>query len=1049
MKNLPLFLILWLGGACMVHAVPPAPVSSLAFHPAANYLAAGTYGEIQIWQPTQKAPLYRVTNLTERVTAVAWSPDGTVLAAACGKPGKAGEIHLFQFAEKPNATLKLLGKIDAHKDLIYTLHFDPKSQRLASAGYDRLIHLWDVAKRTAIATLKDHSDTVYSVRFHPNGNYLLSAAADRAVKIWDLSNNKRLYSLNDPTDWLYAAEWHPDGKSLVAAGVDKSIRAWQFSPNGSELRQSVFAHTQAVSHLAFAEGGKSLISISESGEIKAWDSGTLKEGVSFPKQPATIFSLAVHPGTSQVAVGDIAGNITVLDAKTGKSLQVLTTEQVAANLEDVMQPIRADLPAPVIASVSPTTIVRGVPTTLTVTGKHFTPETKFQLPDATIKQVGEHSDSKIRLQVLIPKGVSPGPRTLTASLGKVASNPFTVQVDRFPQLQDQSELITQPTTIVGMIAKSGAINRYSLQLPTEQDVTFHIRGFDGAKFTPTVVLFDAHGKQLRFSETGLLGYRLAAKQTYHVRVHDRNYRGGAGTDYRFDIGPIPFITAAFPPSIERGRTEKVELTGFSLPVQEVSVAVPATAAANASVPLPLKSWVETPLGQITVRAAEFPLVAWQGKTTALQMNSSGQGVLQEPGTHHDYRFAAKKGQTVALEVHASRIGSPLDSLMEVLDSHGKVVERATLRCTARSFVTFRDHDSNKPGIRLEYWNELRQDDYLLVGNELMRILALPLNPDADCNFYQVGGKRQAFLGTSPTHHPNGEAVYRVEIHPAGSQFPPNGMPLVRLPYRNDDGGDRFGTDSVLFFTPPADGEYQVRVQDSQSNGSEQHFYRLTLREPKPDFNVTSNGGQMNVWQHGAVPLDINMQRFDEFDGEVRLEFTGVPEGYFIPTTTIEAGQLSTTVMVENRNGKVTMKPANNLQIVATAMINGKPVRKSINGPKLQTVVPGDIVLQLSTTNLEVVPGKQTRLKVTVERRNKFKGRIPIQVKGLPHGVRVLDIGLNGILITERESEREIVLEAERWVAPQTGPISIFATREGKNTSHGNRNIQLRVMPTLK
>ena len=55
------------------------------------------------------------------------------------------------------------------------------------------------------------------------------------------------------------------------------------------------------------------------------------------------------------------------------------------------------------------------------------------------------------------------------------------------------------------------------------------------------------------------------------------------------------------------------------------------------------------------------------------------------------------------------------------------------------------------------------------------------------------------------------------------------------------------------------------------------------------------------------------------------------------------------------------------------------------------------------------------MTVKIERRNGFKGRVPLDVKGLPHGVRVLDIGLNGILITERDTEREVVIYAEPWV----------------------------------
>ena len=82
--------------------------------------------------------------------------------------------------------------------------------------------------------------------------------------------------------------------------------------------------------------------------------------------------------------------------------------------------------------------------------------------------------------------------------------------------------------------------------------------------------------------------------------------------------------------------------------------------------------------------------------------------------------------------------------------------------------------------------------------------------------------------------------------------------------------------------------------------------------------------------------------------------------------------------------------------------------------------------------------------VSIERRGKFAGRVPVEVRGLPHGVRVLDIGLNGILITERETSREVVLYAEPWVKPMEHPIVVLAKSEGKNTDHAAKSVLLRV-----
>ena len=70
--------------------------------------------------------------------------------------------------------------------------------------------------------------------------------------------------------------------------------------------------------------------------------------------------------------------------------------------------------------------------------------------------------------------------------------------------------------------------------------------------------------------------------------------------------------------------------------------------------------------------------------------------------------------------------------------------------------------------------------------------------------------------------------------------------------------------------------------------------------------------------------------------------------------------------------------------------------------------------------------------------------MPLEVQGLPHGVRVLDIGLNGILITRAETTRTFVLYAEPWVKPMNHPFVVLAKREGKNTEHAAKSVLLKV-----
>ena len=235
----------------------------------------------------------------------------------------------------------------------------------------------------------------------------------------------------------------------------------------------------------------------------------------------------------------------------------------------------------------------------------------------------------------------------------------------------------------------------------------------------------------------------------------------------------------------------------------------------------------------------------------------GQWTHRAAGRDADLAFPREEGTTAAAgSPRAIALGSPLDSVIEILDAKGQPLPRATLRSLAKTYVIFRDHDSacdRHPHRIVERVGDGRLHS---LGSELIRIWELPKNPDDDCHFWSRGGQRRGYLGTTPTFHPMGQPMYKVSIHPPGTTFPPNGLPIVTLYYRNDDGGGAFGKDSRLVFDPPADGDYQVRIGDARGQGSSRHAYQLTVRPPRPDFTVSFNPTTPTVSKGGAVSINV-------------------------------------------------------------------------------------------------------------------------------------------------------------------------------------------------
>jgi hypothetical protein len=436
-----------------------------------------------------------------------------------------------------------------------------------------------------------------------------------------------------------------------------------------------------------------------------------------------------------------------------------------------------------------------------------------------------------------------------------------------------------------------------------------------------------------------------------------------------------------------------------------------------------------------------------------------QGAIGQTGDADEFQFDAKAGQTWVFEVLAARDkrSSALDSKLEVFDGDGKPVEMLVLQAVRDSWLTFRGKDSNtSDDFRVNNWREMELNEYLYCNGEVVKLWHYPRGPDSGFRVYPGLGNRQTWFDTSPLSHALGEPCYIVEPLPAGSHPVPNGLPIYRLYYENDDDASRrFGKDSKLSFTAPADGTYRVRIRDVRGLGGPQHGYDLVMRPSAPDFTIAVDGKDAKISPGSGKELTFRIIREDGFEGPVEVNIENLPPGMTaaLPVT-IEAGQERALVALHAAPDAptVTEDMARKVRIVAQARIGENLVTKQAGdlgkialgaAPKvIARILPAD---PAGGSVVTIHPGETILVGVSLERAG-FDGQVEFGKddagRNLPHGVYVDNVGLNGLMIPAGGKEQRFAITAAKWVQPTERWFHLQTTADG---GHATAPVRLQVV----
>ena len=273
---------------------------AVAWQPrAARFATSGQDGSIALWDAATATQIRRWKPAVSATQALAYSPDGELLASAAGKVvflwTPAGDkVHAFAPAASTAAALAF---DRPGTDIGVALNGEIAVHRVEKSRYETRRYKWPAACLT--------------VNFSGNGRFLASGMADGTLHFWNRSSGKDS-QMRGYDGKLQLVGWS-DNSRYLASCTGNEVVLLDFSGRGPEGTRPIVlsGHTDRVDSFHWQPAGEHFVTGGRDWRLSLWRPGKAQQPLDVQMVDSEISAVRWSPDGKQVAVGEKQGRLTI------------------------------------------------------------------------------------------------------------------------------------------------------------------------------------------------------------------------------------------------------------------------------------------------------------------------------------------------------------------------------------------------------------------------------------------------------------------------------------------------------------------------------------------------------------------------------------------------------------------------------------------------------------------------------------------------------------------------------------------------------------------